>query len=302
MNSLQIKYFLGAVECGSLSRAAESFFISQPALSKQIRSLEQELGVVLFRRSSGGVVLTDAGGLLYRYFSAMNREFNAVLTEARQISGQEGTSLRIGVPEDWDISRFTLGVKERFAQQFSDVSLNTSCKNNLMTLVSRLQEGYFDLLFLPFIPSPHLEGITTVRLAEVPMALIVPSSHPLCQNETLAVEDFRDELFLVAGHDGIDIAKRALFKYIAPYRFLPRVETRENMSSVILGVLNGEGVTLRNIWSLSVGNPNFRCVRLAATQTVYLAYRTDDRRSAVRAFGELIANYFSAGGTHHEES
>ena len=294
MNSLQIKYFLGAAECGSLSRAAEAFFISQPALSKQIRALEQELGVTLFRRSSGGVALTDAGRLLHRYFSDMDREFNAVLTEARQLSGQEGTSLRIGVPEDWDISPLTLGVKERFSHRFPGVTLNTACENNLMTLVSRLQEGYFDLLFLPFLPSPHLEGISTVPLTEVPMALIVSREHPLCQKETLSAEDFRDELFLVPGHDGIDIAKRALLKYLAPYRFLPRVETRENMGSVFLGVLGGEGVTLRSAWSMAMGTPSFRSIRLEATQSVYLACRTDDRRGAVQGLAELIAEQFSA--------
>ena len=293
MNSLQVKYFLGAAECGSLSRAADAFFISQPALSKQIRGMEQELGVTLFRRSSGGVALTDAGRLLYRYFSDMDREFNAILTEARQLSGQDGTSLRIGVPEDWDVSPLTLGIREHFSARFPGVPLNTSCENNLMTLVSRLQEGYFDLLFLPFVPSPHLEGIATVQLTEVPMALIVSGEHPLCRKENLSVEDFRDELFLVPGHDGVDIAKRALFKYLAPYRFLPRVETRENMGSVILGVLGGEGVTLRSAWSMAIENPNFRCIQLAAAQSVYLAYRADDRRGAVRELAELIAEYFA---------
>src|SRR3954447_14463875 len=61
---LQLRYFLAAVERGSVSGAAEACFVSQPSLSEQLRRLEQGLGVALFVRTNRGLVLTDAGRLL----------------------------------------------------------------------------------------------------------------------------------------------------------------------------------------------------------------------------------------------
>lgn len=292
MNTLQIKYFMGAVECRSISKAAESFFISQPAMSKHIRNLEQELGVRLLKRSSGGVALTEAGKLLYRYFSAAGQEFSLMLSEARQLNDSSVATLRIGVPEDWDISRFTLDIKQKFTELHPDVAVSTACQSNLMTQVCRLKDNCFDLLFLPFVPSPYMEGITTVRLTEVPMALVASQENPLCTREELRPEDFCNELFLVTGHDGFDIAKRSMYKYLEPYRFTPKIETRGSMSSVIMGVLNNEGVTLRDVWSLAINNPRLRYVKLSAVQSVYLAYRTDDDSVPLKSFVRLVREHF----------
>ena len=293
MNTLQIRYFMSAVECRSMSKAAEMFFVSQPAMSKQIRNLEQELGVVLLKRSSSGVVLTEAGKLIYSHFSAMNQEFKMLLDEAKRLSGNEVTTLRIGVPEDWDISRFTHDVKRTFSQRHPQVVINTACQNNLMNMVSLLRDNCYDILFLPFVPATYLEGITTVRVTEVPMAIVASTENPICRKETLCPEDFRNELFLVTGHEGFDIAKRSMYKYLEPYKFTPEIETRSSMSSVIQGVLNNEGVTLRDVWSLSISNPNLRSVEMNAVQSVYLAYRTEDNSEPLCDFVRLVLDYFA---------
>lgn len=276
-----------------MSKAADSFFISQPALSKHIRNLEQELGVVLFRRSSGGVVLTEAGRLVYGYFTAAGQGFKSMLDEALRVSGGAVTTLRLGVPEDWDVSRFTLTVKPRFLACHPNVVINTSCQSELTTMIRRLRENCFDALFLPFIPSSYMEGITAVRLTSVPMALLVSRKNPLCSREALRPADFKNELFLVTGHDGFDIAKRAMYRYLEPYGFAPRVETRDNMNSVILGVLNNEGVTLRDVWSLSINHPELRYLELDAAQDVYLAYRTDDDSRPLRDFIAMVLAHLS---------
>lgn len=294
MNSLQIKYFMGAVECRSISKASESFFISQPALSKHIRNLEEDLGVVLLKRSSGGVVLTEAGKLVYNYFATASQEFGLMLSEAKRLSSSAVTTLRIGVPEDWDISQFACDVKRKFSKLHQNVVINTACQNNLMTLISRLKDNYYDALLLPFIPSPYMDGITAVRLTEVPMVIIASRENELCAQEVLLPEDFEKELFLVTGHDGFDIAKRSMYKYLEPYRFVPEIETRSSMSSVILGVMNNEGVTIRDLWSLSINNPRLRCVELSSTHSVYLAYRTEEDNAALNDFINLALEHFTA--------
>ncbi len=293
VTSLQIRYFMEAVECRSLSKAADSFFISQPAMSKQIRSLEQELGVVLLKRGSRGVSLTEAGKLVYSHFLAMEREFELVIDNARRLDGSTVTTLRLGVLEDWDISHFMQDVRRRFIELHPQTMVNTACQSNLMTLIAQLRDGQFDVIFLPLVPSGYLEGITTVPLAEVPMELVVSWENPLCQRETLSPAEFRDEVFLVTGHEGFDIAKRSMLRYLEPYQILPEVETRGSMNSVIQGVLNNEGVMLRDAWSLSRNHPQLRCVALDAVQSVCLAYRLEDDSEPLRDFTRLVLAHFS---------
>ena len=59
----QVRYVFETAKCGSMTRAAERFYISQPALSEQVRALEAELGIVLFRRTPHGAELTASGAV-----------------------------------------------------------------------------------------------------------------------------------------------------------------------------------------------------------------------------------------------
>ena len=68
MNSLEIQYFLTIVKHGSFTEAAQVLSVSQPAISKQIRQLEEELGCSLFTRSGRTLSLTPAGQAYHDYF------------------------------------------------------------------------------------------------------------------------------------------------------------------------------------------------------------------------------------------
>ncbi|MGW1285445.1 LysR family transcriptional regulator, partial [Streptomyces sp. NPDC002586] len=74
-----LRSFLAVAEDGSLTRAAERVFVSQPALTKQIRQLETQLGVRLFERSRAGMALTDAGRALARRAPALLASWDETL-------------------------------------------------------------------------------------------------------------------------------------------------------------------------------------------------------------------------------
>ena len=79
MQLRHLRYFVGIVDAGSFSRAAESIHVAQPALSQQIAELERELGVTLFVRSARGVQPTPAGKALYN-------EAQQILRRTEQLS------------------------------------------------------------------------------------------------------------------------------------------------------------------------------------------------------------------------
>jgi LysR family transcriptional regulator, nitrogen assimilation regulatory protein len=98
MDTHRLRYFLRIAEEGSISRAARVLAIAQPALSRQVRLLEEDLGVTLFRRTSRGVELTDEGEQLRATTSAPLRQLELAMQWVGSPSGRVDRSLVLGMP------------------------------------------------------------------------------------------------------------------------------------------------------------------------------------------------------------
>src|SRR6266566_4819836 len=91
-----LRYFAAVAAEGSLSRAAERLFVSQPALTKQIKQLESRLGVQLFTRSRAGMTLTAAGQALAGRTPGMLADWDQVVRESRAAASRAAHVLRVG--------------------------------------------------------------------------------------------------------------------------------------------------------------------------------------------------------------
>lgn len=98
MDFKRLGYFAQVAELGSLSRASERTGIAQPSLSRQMRLLEEELGVTLFWRAPRGMQLTSAGERLYVRIAGPMREIGHAIYEVRSLPGDAGGDVAIGMP------------------------------------------------------------------------------------------------------------------------------------------------------------------------------------------------------------
>ena len=87
MTIIQLEYLLAVANCGSFSQAAEVCFVTQPSLSMQVKSLEEELGVVLLDRSKKPVVPTEAGEVVLEQARETLRAFNCIRAAVRELEG-----------------------------------------------------------------------------------------------------------------------------------------------------------------------------------------------------------------------
>ncbi|EFE46619.1 hypothetical protein HMPREF0863_01532 [Erysipelotrichaceae bacterium 5_2_54FAA] len=78
MKKDQLKNFVEVADCGSINKAAEKLYISQPSLSRSIHALEEEMGRKLFIRSNRGITLTPTGNLLYYYARSILNQFRVL--------------------------------------------------------------------------------------------------------------------------------------------------------------------------------------------------------------------------------
>lgn len=181
----QLASFLEVARLNSFSRAAEKIYRTQPAISAQVRLLEQECGEKLFDRSGKKVLLTPAGEILKRYAEkllGLQKEALQAIAELNQtprgklyIGANEATCLYV-LPKTF----------AKFKQLYPLVQISIY-RNFSHKIVQKVQEGAVDLgiVTLPQA-APNMEIISVFK-DEV--QVVVPKSHPLAKNRSVSVEE-----------------------------------------------------------------------------------------------------------------
>ncbi len=190
-----LRYFAAVAEEGNLTRAAERLFVSQPALTKQVRQLENQLGVQLFTRSKAGMTLTAAGQVLADRMPALLAGFDQALRETKSAASHAARVLRIG---------FLAGAANEATQQiiaaFAGRRPGWRVEMRAASWVdptAGLASGDADVALLR-LPFPGQEALRTEVLLTEPRWVALPVTHPLADRETIAFRDLWDEPFVAA--------------------------------------------------------------------------------------------------------
>ena len=138
------KSFLVVYETGNISKASELLYISQPAVSHNIKELEKQLGIQLFYKKASGVSATNEAEILYRYISSA---FNTIWKGENTISDMAGLKtgvVRIGIPSNLSVLYLSKLVTD-FRQQYPNLKIKIICKSSL-DLQNLLQSQNIDIL------------------------------------------------------------------------------------------------------------------------------------------------------------
>jgi DNA-binding transcriptional LysR family regulator len=176
-----------AVE-GSFKRAADSLYVSQPAVSLQVQNLERQLDVPLFDRGGRRAQLTEAGYLLLSYGDKILTLCQETCRAIEDLQNLQGGSLIIGASQTtgtYLLPRM-LGL---FRQRYPEVSVQLHVHSTRRTAWS-VANGQIDLAIIGGeIPAELQESLEIIPYAEDEMALILPSDHSLSKCSTLAKDD-----------------------------------------------------------------------------------------------------------------
>ena len=191
MTTSQLECFIKVAETLNFKNAANQLFISQPAVSKQILSLENELDTKLFIRSSHYVLLTQEG----KAFLDNARNILKLTYQSKQIIASHKTSqsdtLRIGYSEPHEMTRLTysLCTMRKKYPQFYPVFTMDSLDMNL----TKLEHGDLDVCFtfLNFV-KPY-ENLMFVPVTSQKMICLLPASHPKAKKRAISFEELKME-------------------------------------------------------------------------------------------------------------
>ena len=197
MELRHIRYFIAVAEEGNFTRAAARVGIGQPPLSQQIRDLEQEVGVDLFRRIPQGAVLTQAGQAFLARVRAMPDVAREAVQEARRAARGETGVLRVGFTGAAALNPVVSGTIRAFGERWPDVALILR-EGNSGGLATDLLDGRLDVAFLRPGAFPAL-GLALKALPDEPMVAGLPLRHPLATAHAgpIRLADLRDERFVL---------------------------------------------------------------------------------------------------------
>jgi DNA-binding transcriptional LysR family regulator len=175
MDIRALRYFAAVAETGHMTRAAEQLGIQQPPLSQQIKALERELGVLLFRRHPRGVALTDAGRLFQVEALRMLHDMEAMKQRmARVAEGQAGT-LAVGFTSSAAAHRFMPEALRAFRRAHPGVALQLR-EDNAAELTEALAAGRLHCGLLR-VPVARPDGLVFETLLREPVLVAMPSDH-----------------------------------------------------------------------------------------------------------------------------
>jgi len=293
MNSLQIQYFLTTAEQGSFTMAAQKLFVSQPAVSKQIRLLEDEVGFPLFVRNGKTAALSYEGQALRDYFTQCRFQYELLRDRLEEKKRTGSYPVKISYLEGLDTGYFLENMEEALEETGGDMCLELS-GYPLSELVKSLYSGASDAALMFGSPLSK-EDLYAEPLVDIPRVILYSASRFDVPPEDPA--SFKDEVFLLPEGEYTPNMEQVLLVLFLDFGFTPRVRYVPNYITIMDMVERGEGVFIYNRWCRQCRQKEFGFLTLPSRQTLYLVHREKTRRAEAEEFLGRLHEKFQAVGT-----
>lgn len=256
LDSRRLRVLCEVARHGSFSAAATALGYTQPAVSRQIATLEGEVGAMLVRRVPQGAVLTDAGRLLVERGEAILARLGDAEAELRALAGLEGGRLRVASFASAAASIVPLAIAQ-FRERYPDLELSIAMADPVDS-IPRLVAGELDIALshdamgrpedeagsVSAISHGAAGGIELVHLFDDPMYVAMPAGHPLAEEVDLELARFAPEPWMLATtHSCPD--SRLFLRACHAAGFEPQIAFQNDDYPAILGfVAAGVGVAM----------------------------------------------------------
>jgi DNA-binding transcriptional LysR family regulator len=288
MELRHLRYFLAVAEERHFGRAAQRLHIVQPALSMQIRSLEEELGAALFTRTSRRVELTEAGAVLRieaeRTIAQAERARSVVQRSAR---GEIG-SVRIGFAGNAVFAGKLSSDLHGFHGAYPDVQLEL-CEIAPLLQVDAIVAGQLDVGYCPALGLAADPQLKADQVGEWPWIVAIAKDHPLARRKVLPSKLLVSEPFIAYAADDADAGLATVLRELLGCE--PNIVHRAaNTLTVLALAAAGLGIALIPAPLETLTVPNIVYRRLTGsrlTSTLLLLSRVQETSGAVQAYLNL---------------
>lgn len=257
-----MRYFVAAAELENVSRAAARLHVSQPALSRQIHDLEDELGFPLFERSAKTVHLTEAGKMFLTDARAVLDHVDAAVNRARAIATGRHGELHIGYAPS-PMARIMPATLRAFQADMPQVRIKL---HDLSTeeMLSGIREAKLQLAFLVRPNAGMLRGLHFEQLTRDTMCLAAPPPHRLAQLDSVALKQGLQEPLVIFSRKEYPEYYEYLEGLLAPLKLKPNIaEEHDSAASLIAAIESGAGVGILPFTFSCSSGPRLKFVPLS---------------------------------------
>lgn len=289
MDIRPLKYFIAVAEEGNISRAAVRLFISQPALTRHIHALEEELGVDLFKRTNWGVELTQAGNCLLEHAHSIKAHMDLATEQARRAGKGQVGRIDIGI-----FGSAMLNIIPRilngFVETHPDVNIVLHSASRGQQ-IEALHKGRILLAFDRYLPeSPDLQIELVCR---EPILVALNQRNPLAKKNEIQMMDLCQEPLIGEQDPSVFAATQALFRH---YGFEPLiVQKAVDMIAAAVMVAGGFGSALvpESVKNLQLPNVVYRplITEIDSRIGLHCAYRKDEQSPLLQELLKYVRNY-----------
>lgn len=259
MDIHQLKNFLALADALNYRRTAETVFIAQPALSRQIQQLEAEIGALLFRRDKRNVALTPAGAYLKQEAGRLLEQLDSTFRRTAQIHRGEAGEIRIGHASSAMQSilpKLLVSIRER-TPDLRALLMETTNRYQM----DALQHRQIDVGFSPNIIAPP--DVSSRVVYEENFVVILPENHPVSADRFTDLSVFADDAFILPPlHEGIGYVE-SIQALCQAHGFLPRIAYESAYSGTVLRLVEaGMGISIEPASTLRGQNLHLKTIEL----------------------------------------
>lgn len=296
MELRQLKCFVAVAEGGGFSEASRNLFLSQSAVSQQIRLLEDELNAKLFVRKPHGVCLTELGEHLLPMARQVLRSVEMCHECINDFHGLLKGEINVGMT--YTLEPYVREAMLQFMRQYPHVQINAHYKN-LPELLKKLHCNDIDMM-LAMMPTSSHDFIVSVPLLRYRLAAIMRRSHVLAGKKSLSFVDLQQHL-LILPEKGIR-DRNAIESYIHAETGQLNIRSLVNDANAILNILEQSNYVSILAENTIADRPELCAVpiqQLSEPILVYAHFNKDvPRKPSANAFLECLKStsaYFNAG-------
>ena len=289
MELRHLRYFVGVAQELNFTRAAQILRVAQPALSRQIRQLEEEVGVVLMERNRRGVRLTMAGKAFLAEARALLEQSEQAIRVAQETSHAGTGHLNVGYI--WGLFHSLVpATVERFRRQLPNVAVN------LFDLTATQQadalvHGRLDAGFIGFAHEADAAGLSKRKVGTCAFVAALPKNHRAARKSKVPLATLAQDFFFVISEQNYPGASRFVLEACQRAGFRPKILQAAERGHTILGLVAGNcGVALLPEPLRALPHPGviFRPLTQPPTGDLFIAWRPSGTSPSRDAFLRLF--------------
>lgn len=244
MNLNQLEYFVNAAETLNFTNTAKKFYISQTAITQQIKALEEYVGEELFYRKNKKLSLTPVGKVFYQECKAILIRTSDALEKVHLAANGIIGDLRIGVIDGYEKTNISDSIRN-FHNEYPNVSLKFVIKS-YRELWSMLENNDLDIIFNTIFESFNEERYSRIKIEDYPVMTVLHPTHPLSGRNIINIKDFYNENFIALSFDDKDMKyENSILNYMNISDIKPNIIQYSNdIETILLMVSSGLGIAL----------------------------------------------------------